>query len=754
MRPSKAPRYRFWGALIYGLLLAPVGAGAAERVIEEVIVTAQKRVQDVIDVPTAVTVFGGEDIKDASFSELGDISAQTANLLTVPNTQTGAPGFIIRGVTSASGGNSGFSPPLGVYVDEVFMGRDRAFNQILNDIERIEVLKGPQGTLFGRNTTGGAISVTTRKPTEDFDLSVDATYGVDNLWQFRGSVGGPVIDDKLFVRVSAVSKKQDGYLYNPFLDVDLNASDEWGGRIIAVANLTDRLRFEFSADYYELDNNPSMETVSSVLPVPFPVIPDDRIVPLDQDGIYTREMWGTSGRFDYELGNGMNLTSITGYRKFKTVSLIDSDGKPTFEFTTGRDEDAESFSQEIRLASDADERLYWLVGGYYFYEDVESVRSSIIGDAFPVAIFAPALGGLLAPIPEGQQERTLLAGSMETKSYAAFGHLEYAFTEKLTAAIGVRYTKEDKKGSFEQTWDTLVPSTLTLFDPPGVVIPLPGTVVPLLFTPTPFTVEKITEREWSGDLSVSYAFQPSMIGYAKYSRGFKAGGFNLDVISPPNSIDNQFGFDPETVNNYEIGLKSRFLDNRLSINIAAFFLDFEDKQEMIVNLSSFFVSNAGGAEIRGAEIEFEAEVLPRLSIFGNLGLLDSEYTKFPATTATADFTGNTLSFAPEVSGSINAQYVHPLPNMNAELFVRGGADYIDDFFTGPQNSLVTRQDSATLINARLGLRAADQRWEVYAWGRNLTDKDILGGGTNVITITTRTINRGREWGLEFRYNLF
>jgi iron complex outermembrane receptor protein len=730
-------------------------ASAAEGVIEEVIVTAQKRAQDIVEVPTAITVFDSEDIKDASFSELGDIGEQTANLLTIARgTSTGSPLFVIRGVTSESAGNAGFSPPLGIYVDEVFMGRDRAFNQILNDIERIEVLKGPQGTLFGRNTTGGAISLTTRKPTDTFDLSADVTYGVDDLLQFRGSVGGPVIDDTLLMRLSLVSKTQDGYLYNPTRGEDLNESEEYGGRLIAVVNATERLRFEFSGDYYELDNNPAMETVSSVLPVPYPVIPDDRKVLLDQDEFYTREMWGASARMDYDFDE-MTLTAIGGYRDYETTALDDSDGKPTYEFVTGRDEDSENYSLEVRLASSGDERFDWLAGFYYFYEDVQSVRPARIGSDFPVIIFAQPLGGLLAPIPPGEEELALTPGTMETDSYAAFGQVEYDFTDRLTLFAGLRYTYEEKEGTFSQTLVNLVPTTLTLF-PIGSVppIPLPGTVLPILFTPTPYTTDEITDEDLSGNIGLRYAVTPEATAYIKYSRGFKAGGFNLDVISPPNTIATQFAFEPETVDNYEAGFKARLFDDRLSLGIAAFYLEFDDKQERIVNLSSFFVTNAAAAEIYGLELEFTAYPLPRLSVFGNVGLLDSEYTEFPASLTTPSFTGNELSFAPNVSGSLNAQYVLPLEGTGSELFFRAGVDYVDNFYSGPGNSTVTEQDDVTLVNARIGWRASDQRWEVYAWGKNLTDEDILGTGTNVITITTRTINRGLEWGLEVRYNLF
>jgi len=732
-------------------LSAPVLARAQAAQVEELVVTAQKREQRLIDVPLAITAFSEEDLKDASFSELGDIGGLTANLLTLgTGSSTGQPIFVIRGVTSQSGGNSGFSPPLGVYVDEVFMGRDRAFNQILNDIAQIEVLKGPQGTLFGRNTTGGAISLTTRKPTNAFDFRGDLTYGVDNLTQARVSVGGPIQQDVLLGQLSLVYRSQDGYLKNPTLGTTLNDSKESGGRGILVINPAGNLSVTLSADYYTLDNNPAMETVASVLPVAFPIVPDDRIVYLDSPESFTRDMWGTAATVNYDLANA-RFTSITAYRAFESEQIDDSDGKPTFEFNTGRDESSEMFTQEFRLASTGDQSLDWLVGAYYLWENVDSVRLSEIGSGFPTFILAPALGGLLSPIPVGQSEQATTTGSMETTSLAAFGHIDYDLSERLTLGVGLRYTHEEKEGVFEQSLDRLVPATLTLFPPPAIPpINLPGTILPILFTPTPPTTEAFTDESWSYDVNLSYEFAPTVVGYARYSRGYKAGGFNLDVISPPNTIANQFAFQAESVDNYEVGLKMRLFDNRLSLEAAAFHLKFSDKQERIVNLSSFFITNAAAAEITGGEIQFTARPTDQLTIFGNIGVLDSEFTDFPASPTVPDLTGFELPFSPEMSGSLNIQYDFPIGETFKGM-ARVGADYVSDFFTETDNSQNTKQEAVTLVNARVGIGRADGRYGIHLWGRNLTDETILGTGTDVITITTRSINRGREWGLEFSF---
>lgn len=732
-------------------LLAPACAYAQEQE-EEIVVTAQKREQRLIDVPIAITAFSEEDLKDASFSELGDIGGLTANLLTLgTGSSTQQPVFVIRGVTSASGANSGFSPPLGVYVDEVYMGRDRAFNQILNDIAQIEVLKGPQGTLFGRNTTGGAISLTTRRPTNEFDFRGDLTYGVDNLVQVRSSIGGPLQEDVLLGQLSVVYRAQDGFLRNPTLDTYLNDSEESGGRGILVITPNSDLSITLSADYYNLDNNPAMETVASVLPTSFPVVPDDRVVYLDSPEYFTREMWGTAATVEYDFSNA-SLTSISAYRAFDSTQIDDSDGKPTFEFNTGRDEASELFTQEIRLASNGDQRLDWIVGGYYLWETVESQRLSTIGPGFPTILFATALGGILSPIPPGQFEQVTTTGNMDTTSIASFGHIDYDLADRLTLGVGVRYTHEEKEGFFEQSLDVLVPATLTLFPPPVIPpIALPGTVVPILFTPTAPTTREFDDDSWSYDVSLSYEFAPTTIGYARYSRGYKAGGFNLDVISPPNSIANQFAFEAESVDNYEIGLKTRLFENRLSIDASAFFLEFSDKQERIINLSSFFITNAAAAEISGAEIQFTARPTDQLTIFGNVGVLESEFTDFPASTTVPDLTGNELPFAPSLTGSLNAQYEFPLSE-NYQGMVRVGADYVSDFYTETDNSENTAQEEVTLWNARIGLERTDERYGLFLWGRNLTDETILGTGTDVITITTRSINRGLEWGVELSYD--
>lgn len=736
------------GASIAALASMPVHAQeaaedneAAEAVSESgprvIIVTAQRRVQRDLDVPIAITALGADDVQNITAGFLTDVAFRVPNVQMTPGTNS--PSISIRGVSSQSNINAGFPPAVGVYVDEVYQGRDPTFNTILNDIERIEVLRGPQGTLYGKNTIGGAINIITRDPTNDLSFSGDLTYGNFDLLQLRGSVGGAIVPDQLMVRVSAVHRQRDGFIENSFTGQDLNGLNSDGGRIVILSNLSENVRLRLSADYFTEEGTTALETGPATLAplalfagIP-PQDPTDNIVQLNASEFAERELYGFSGRFDFDLGP-VTLTSITAFRIYTSDFNDDSDGLPVDAFEVGREENSDNFSQELRLASNTEGPLNWLLGFYYYEEDTENIRRIRLGEDMPFLLAAN-----LAPFvfPGYMGESALTTSRIEASSYAFFGSLTYDITERFHLSGGLRFTHESKDFTYEQAYTQLYTA-----GPAGGIIPNFAVAIPR-------RTEDYSDGRLTGDASLSFDITSDHVIYASYSRGFKAGGFQTDVISPPFDPSEDFGFNPETVDNYEIGFKALLFDRRVRLNVSAFHMDWSNKQEQIFTGLSFLIRNAATAKSTGFEVELTAQLADGLTFDGNLGYLDTRYSSFPGNA----LDGQNFSDLPEWTGAAGLQYVVPVSN-DLELFMRGDLIHRGSTYTLPSATVRFDNAAVTTYNARFGVQSADGHWGFYLWGRNLSDETRLGRGSYFpfpgATITTRGPGLGRTYGLELR----
>ncbi len=704
-------------------------AAAKETTVEDVVVTAQRREERLIDVPISISSVSQQQLQNQTLISLADIGARLPNVLATNSSLF--PNFSIRGVSSQSGSSPGFAPAVGVYVDEVFQGRDRAFNIPFDGVERIEVLRGPQGTLYGKNTIGGTINVITQKPTNEFRGEAAVLYGNLGFDQESLTVSGPIVADKVLALVSALHKSRDGYIYNRFTKKDINGYEGEGirGRVLVMP--IEGLKLDFSGDYYHQDGAEALQTVSYV-PLPFPPFnaqptpdPVRRIVDLNAPIAGERKVWGGAARADYDLP-GVRLTALLGYREYTSRFQDDSDGLQLDEFTVGRAENGVISSQELRLTSKTDGPLSWIAGAYFYQEKVNSLYNIQLGSQFPSPLFR------LPPLPAGFSERALQAAVIHEDSWAAFGSFGYDISPVVRLQGGLRYTHEKKDLYYSQTHPKVTNGLIFAFA-----------------LPVPARTDDLSEGVWTGDVSLTYKFTPDLVGYAKYSRGYKAGGFQADVISPPpNTPPTSFEFDPEYVNNYEAGLKGRWLDGRLTINSAIFYLDYSNKQERVNTGISFVISNAGEARVKGAEVEVMAIPLEGLTLTGSVGVLDAKYTSFKnAGGLGVNFDGNRLTGAPRLQGTLAAQYEWALTG-SLNGVARAEAIHQDYIYTDTANSRDLRQRVNTQLNARLGVEG--KTWGIYAWGKNLTDERILGGGTKVITVTARGINVGRTYGLEAR----
>ncbi len=710
-------------------------SAAANDKVERVVVTAQKRKEQNIKVPIAVTSLGGERFKGVTGSYLTDLGNKVPNVILSYGSLS--PGIIIRGISSQSGANAGFPPAVGVYVNDVYQGRDATFNTILSDIDRIEVLRGPQGTLYGKNTIAGTINIITHKPSNEFEAYGDVTFGNYDYFQARGTVSGAIVEDKLMVRITGAHAQRDGFLKNTFTGEDLNDLGANGGRITVVSNLSDKVSLEFGADYFRQSDTSALET-GPLPPNPIyaPLAPQsftDRVVQLNSPEFAERELYGVYGRLNWDLG-GVALTSITSYGQFRTEFHDDSDGTPLDSFDVGREENSENFSDELRLTSNTEGPLSWILGFYYYGENTENIRNIHVGPVFDNVLLGANFGALFGP------EAALTQSTIEGTSYAFFANGTWSLREDLRLEAGLRWTHEEKDFFYHQ-FKTLV---------------TPVSLVGAFVVPIGPRTSSLDESEWTGDISLSYDFSKDATGYAKFSRGYKAGGFQTDVISPPSPPTIALEFNPEFVNNYEVGLKTYWYNDRLSLNIAAFYLDFSDKQEQVFTGTSFLISNAASATSKGIEIELLAKPLDGMTVDFNLGLLDAKYEHFPnAGGLGIDFDGNKLVAAPDTAGSFGVQYVTPFMSWSGvEFYARGDINYRGSLFTTTSNDPRLEQDAFTTIDARIGLQGDAGDWGIYLWGRNLGDETVLGGG-NVFpfpagTFTTRSINIDRTYGVELR----
>jgi iron complex outermembrane receptor protein len=739
-----------------GLPIAPEAVGAAAG-LEEIMITAQKRDERLIDVPISVSYVDEKFLDEHTIYYLTDLGDKLANVV---SGESFASSFTIRGIASSSAG-SGFSPNMGVNVDEVFMGRDRSFDTGLVDVANVELLRGPQGTLYGKNTIAGTLNVTTNRPTNDFEAIGNVRAGDEDLIEARGTVSGAIIEDVLQMRASLFTRQRDGYIDNNFLGKNVNETDNWGGRLMTVITPSDALDIELRGDYYKQDENGGVsETLRTpnglVLPFPpFTAVPpqdgEDRTVNQDAYGFLTRKVWGYSAKVAYDV-DSYEITSISAWREQESDQLFDNDGGPLNGFDTGRAEDVQRFSQEIRLASPVEERYSWIVGAYYDWEEDKNNYKIGVGPGFPSAIL-PAVLGYSVPLPPSYQARSATTNEIKSESWSVFASGSYDIIDRLTLAGGLRYTDDEK--------DLFYSQGPTQFAAP------PNTTLVFLFA-LPFTLsgfpngfdDDYSDSNVSGDASLSYAFSHDAVGYVRYARGYKAGGFQSDVISPPfqftPGVAPDLSFDPEDLDSYEIGFKAAWFDGTLQTNVAVFYYEFQNKQEQVNTGVSFRVSNAAQATSQGAEFEVVwTPPVDGLRLYANLGLLDAEYDEFPLGGGPGtDFSGNDLAGAPDTSASIGGSYIRGLTD-GLSLNIAIDANHRGDYYTDAPNTATLEIEAYTILNARAGIEATDGRWGVYAWGKNLNDEDVLGGGVTVLggLYLTRGINVGLAYGLELNFKL-
>ncbi|MDT9598807.1 TonB-dependent receptor [Sphingosinicella rhizophila] len=677
----------------------------------EIVVTARRQEESIQDVPISISAFSGEELESRGARSLEDIALLTPNM-TSTGGGSGSNTFSIRGLSSTAN-NPGIESGIGLYVDEVYIGKSYAFMTALSDIERVEVLRGPQGTLYGRNTLGGAINVLTRRPGEQFRANADFTYGNYDQYQLRGSVSGP-LSEGVSASLSGVLRQRDGYLKDFARDAAYQDEDLWGVRGKLLVDLGPRTELMLIGDYYIDRSIDGIDQVRAGALEPLDGSPlEDRRVGTNFASRSERESYGISGRLSHDFGFA-ELVSITAYRENKIDALLDQDFSVADISFTGRTQDQQQFTQELRLVSKGPDRFSYVLGGYFLSEQLAAVTIANLG---PDAI--------------GTSETSFTHADIDTKAFALFGSATYRFSDLVSLSGGLRYSHESKDLIFSQT-----------LTPGAFVMPLFGISIEI----PPFK-DRYRQGALTGDASLSVTPTEDLLLYLSYARGFKAGGFNATITAtPPQSLE----FDAEFVNSYEVGLKSSFFDNKLRLNLAAFHLDYTDKQEQTRVGTFFQIQNAARASSKGFEVEILAKPHRQIQLMGGLGYTDASYKRYEdCDPFGADCSGNRLQNAPEWTVNAAARFDQPIGG-KLNLFGVGQLSYTDGSFVTPDNDPQFVREPRTLVNLRAGIESVDGRWQVEAWATNLFNEVAIEYSHEFLGTVYSQLNPPRMYGVTLR----
>ncbi len=679
-------------------------SSAKAQMLEEVVVTAQKRAQSIQDVPIAITAFGADDLERLNANDMADMQFSTPNLTISYNGKT-IPRIGMRGISDYSR-NPGYDNRVSVYVDGIYAGRSAASNQSTLDIERVEVLRGPQGTLFGKNTVAGAISLTSKKPSADLHGSVGFDVGKDDYLSVTGTLNTPVIEDKLYAKLMVSDKQRDGYKTNLFNGDDLDGLDEQAARL-QLRWLLDNGEVNFSADKTrDITEGVASESVNDMF------APKKFEINTNQELVQSMEGQGAGLTVDYTLANDFELTSISGYREMEFLYTNDEDYTHFDVAHSTTTEKSEHFSQELRLASPEND-TYDYVLGLFYYEQTNDSSSS-------------AIGGALFPNPN---TFTTVPATVDVTSLAAYVHGNYRFNERWSLTGGLRYTYEEKELEY------------TITDTTG------------LFTNGSLDDERDAE-DFSPKIGVNYFFNEDVMFYANYAKSFKSGGWNVDFISTFDNVS----FDDEQVQAYELGVKSTLADGRVRLNMALYNSNYSDFQVFqFVPLSTggtiLTITNAGEVTSKGFEADINWAVSENFTLWATYGYSDSVFDEFKDGGGPGvDYDGNDTVDAPSSSYSVGLQYVQPLGSVG-ELVASVDYSFRDEFYTNPNNLEANVVGDYDLVNARIGIESSEGDWSVFLWGKNLADADDVNDqSVSFLGVQRASYIQPRSYGLTFKYN--
>ena len=812
-------------AIVGSIGLAPMAAHAQDAAtsepqaeeqhtggLGEIIVTARKRAENLQETPVAITAMTGGMLEERQVTNVAEVAkfAPNVNISPVANLSGSSASItaFIRGVGQTDF-NITVDPGVGVYVDGVYVARSVGALLDMADVSSVQVLRGPQGTLFGKNTIGGAIVVNSVEPQHDFDLKLEAATGRFNRADIKGMINVP-LSDTLAMRAVASYETRDGYQKRLFDGGRQGNKDSFGGRIAFKWEPTDKLTINLSGDIYirreaaaastlvDLFESPNLLQVVQLngRSVVFPSATyawnklrggagacgaDGQLAPVNNPSCATKQwitgdidttwsdgknqsdfdLWGTTLTMDYDFGD-INLKSISAYRDQKATTVWDFDGTPHPYLESTNNIDLWQASQELQLTgSILNDRVKFVLGAYYLKEKGQDKNDLHFG-------FADFISG----------------GKIDNDSYASYLQATFKVTDRFSITPGIRYTNETKR--FDPSFQTIYndytvplgqagiipypqgvfvafsqcvtgqPVPMLVTDPasPLFGFPLPGGCAPAATNPggnhtMPAVQVAAKAKEWTPAISADYKITDDILVYASYSKGFKNGGFTQRIF-PAEQVAPSFR--PEFVESYELGLKTELLDRRLRLNLAAFMSNYDDIQVVVSEGIAPRARNAGSGRIKGFEVEGEAAPTNWLRLTFGVGYLDAYYRSIDPFAFPVNLNSK-FAFVPEWTGSASFNADVYEGDMG-KLALRGDWSYQSETFKDAINSPQLRQPGYSVFGASASFTEKSEHFTVTAGVTNLTDKRYIQGGfvdPNVGGTAVATYSRPREWFLKLAY---
>lgn len=698
--------------LVFGMLLAADAFGEANDgetigMVEmgTITVTAQKREEDVQKVTESITVLSDTFVEDAQIESTEDIWHYVPNLST---SNAGSRDYWnrirVRGISNTAFGD----PAVSLFIDDVSYAGVYAFNSALFDIERIEVLKGPQGTLYGKNTSGGAINIVSKSPGDTFEARAGVEAGSFDKRAVSGVINAPLFEDKLYFRLAGLYSERDGYIKNLFTDGNVDNRETIAGTASLFFRPVDNLSFDLTYRIHDFDDDGGFPMVARdknryQAATGFAI--DDFETATDFIGESSSKNQTTSLRTSYEL-DSFDLVSVTAYRNMDNESTLDADFTPGELYLGFNAVESESFSQELRIQSrDSDESFKWLAGAYYSNDEKDYETGYKLD-----RLYADMMG---VPIYTVDVHKAAIGA----EDIAVFGQSTVRFlNDALGLTAGLRYERSKRTLDHQHTFGGL-----------PIVAPIDD-------------LEE-TYTEFLPKLALDYRFSDDIMAYASVGRGYKAGGFAYAVDDPELA-----GFDPEISTAFELGLKTEFPDLGLRFNVAGFYTKVDDYQDRVQrDLMTVIQENVSDASIYGFELEASMPLSETLSLNGFLGYTHAEYGDYLDRLTLVNYKNNRISQIPEYDSGLFLEY-----RDSFGLFARAEVQLFGSSYFDRANTV--KQDPYALFNMKVGYE--QEQWDIYLSGKNLTDKQYFLDGVIDPTLGfVGTVGEPRTVSVSFNYRL-
>ncbi len=722
----------------------------------DITVTARRRVESLESVPVAVSVIG-RDLLDRSYT----VNTQQLSLL-VPalNYSSANPrntAFTIRGlgssVVAVSQANDGLEPGVGFYVDQVYHARPATAAFDFTDIDQIEVLRGPQGTLFGKNTTAGAINIATRLPSFTPEASEELSVGSYNFVQAKASASGPLFGDTVAFRISGLSTRRDGVIRNVRTGADHNDIANQAVRGQLLIKPSEALQLRLTAGFSNFAANCCTQVylriASSLRPAarqypslaanapggpyaPPSLNPYDRVTDIDAPLAVDTNEGGVSAIADWNLGP-VTLTSVSAWRFWNWDAANDRDytGLP-IQLIQHIPSRQDQYSQELRVASNDDHPITYVAGLYYFDQKITGRPISIYGPAAAYWLIGPTTGAANMPVPANLLDGYGTDGATRFKvdNYAAFAEVNWKVLPRLTVTAGLRYTYEKKSGDYKSFVFGGLATTNTALTNAKLSVLRPQTYS-----------ARDSESNLSGRANIAWQATDDVYLYAGYARGFKSGGINMSGLPLDNLNQPALAtavIRPELNTTYEAGLKARLFDRRLVVNLAGYSTRVRDFQATIVDSSQTvalrgYLSNIPKVTVEGFELDAIAQLARGLQLRASTAYADGKYADYPAgpcpleiqtaATTACNLTGQRLAGLPRWSTTVGGDYALPV-SRSARLILHADSSFKSGYNGDPSLSRFTDIDNYNVTNASIGIRS-DNGWELAVFARNLFDTDCI-----------------------------